>query len=157
MTTYTLESSREWYNNLPGKRASAAMIIKRGEEYLMIKDDYKDAMTFPTGVIDADESAKSAAIRETKEEVGIICPSDNVTFYSVAYISEQYGFKDRFHFYFFIENNQIDDDQITLSKGIEYYKWVPMNEIAINAGDRRAYIKLQTMLELGSREPYFEV
>ncbi|MBI3889580.1 NUDIX hydrolase, partial [Candidatus Saccharibacteria bacterium] len=65
MTRYTLESSREWYNNLPGKRASAAMVIRYDGKILMVKDDYKPAMTFPGGNIDPNESAKVAAIRET--------------------------------------------------------------------------------------------
>ena len=156
MTTYTLESSREWYNNLPGKRASAAMIIRANDKYLMIKDDYKQAMTFPSGMIDPDESAKHAAIRETHEEVGIELLPDNVTFYSVSYISEHNGFKDRFHFFFIADLDDDTSQNIVMGPTIEDYKWVGSDEIGELSGNRGAYAKLQEMLASHSPIPYFE-
>ena len=157
MTKYTLESSREWYNNLPGKLASAAMIIRWNDSYLMIKDDYKEAMTFPSGIVDPSESAKHAAIRETQEEVGFDLPAAAVEFYSVAYISETYGFNDRFHFYFIVEIDDVISDTMKLAPGIEYHKWVSSSEISELAGKRPAYTRLQEILESSEPVPYFEV
>lgn len=155
MTQYTLESSREWYNNLPGKRASAAMVIRYNDTYLMVKDDYKHAMTFPGGNIDPDESAKSAAIRETAEEVGIQLKSEDVAFHSVAYISEHHGFKDRFHFFFMIELTE--EPEMKTESGIEYVKWVRVDEIGALSGDRKTYVELQAMLQDAKTVSYFEV
>ena len=155
MTRYTLESSREWYNNLPGKRASAAMIVRNDGKYLLIKDDYKQAMTFPSGVVDADESALQTAIRETKEEVGV--SAVNVQFYAVAYVGEHYGFNDMFHFFFVTDIDDTHASRLTFEEGIEYHKWVSAEEIAALCGDRPVYARLGTMLVSGDTVPYFEV
>jgi len=158
MTKYTLESSREWYNNLPGKRASAAMIIRHRDKYLLIKDDYKEAMTMPSGVIDPNEAPKQTAIRETSEEVGISFHPDDVRFFGVAYISEHYGFKDRFHFYFITEIDESKTVDITLQEGMEYFKWVEASEIGGTlTGDRPAYTRLSQILQSGDTVSYFEV
>jgi 8-oxo-dGTP pyrophosphatase MutT (NUDIX family) len=155
MTTYTLESSRDWYNNLPGKRASAAMVITYDDTYLMIKDDYKKAMTFPGGNIDPDESAKRAAIRETAEEIGLELNDEAVQFHSVAYISEHNGFKDRFHFFFIVELTS--RPELSLEKGVEYVKWVKKEEIGALSGGRKTYVRLEEMLLSNNAIPYFEV
>lgn len=123
----------------------------------MVKDDYKPAMTFPGGNIDPDESAKTAAIRETREEVGIDLANEDVVFHSVAYISEHKGFKDRFHFYFIAD---IDDTMVAslrIEDGIEYHKWVEPRMIGELAGGRLSYVQLQTMLTSDTVIPYFEV
>lgn len=157
MTRYTLDSSREWYNNLPGKRTSAAMIIRNNGMYLMIKDDYKEAMTFPTGVIDPSESAKTTVIRETREEVGLEFQPGDVAFYTVAYISEVNGFKDRFHFYFIVDAPDDIVEMVKTESSIEHYEWVDVAKIGEHAGYRRAYTELQKMLETNTQIPYFEV
>jgi len=153
---YTLASSRKWYNNLPGKRASAAAIIEWNGKYLMVKDDYKNAMTFPGGVIDRDESPFHTAVREAKEEAGIALRKEQVQFYSVSYVKKHFGFADRFHFFFYAV---IDDKQastIRLEQGIEYYKWVDADEIGKLAGGRGTYGKLGQMLQTNEPVPYFE-
>lgn len=155
MTTYTLESSREWYNNLPGKRASAAMVIRWNNKVLMVKDDYKHAMTFPGGNIDPDEPAKAAAIRETAEEVGIELAPERVIFHSVAYISEHNGFKDRFHFFFIADVDS--EPEVKPESGIEYIKWADLSEIGDLSGGRKTYVELQTMLMSNATISYFEV
>ncbi len=153
---YTVESSREWYNNLPGKRTSAGMIVRYRGRILMIKDDYKRAMTFPGGIIDPDEGAKLAALRETKEEAGLDIAPEDATFYSVGYMGEREGFKDCFHFFFIADIDEDTASQVQTEAGIEYHKWVNPNEIGELAGDRAIYNQLQTMLASGAEIPYFE-
>lgn len=155
MTQYTLESSREWYNNLPGKRASAAMVIRYDGKILMVKDDYKPAMTFPGGNIDPNESAKVAAIRETAEEVGIVLSPNDVAFHSTAYISEHHGFKDRFHFFFIVDLD--NEPKVVLEDGIEYVKWVLPEQIGELSGGRKTYVELQAMILADQTAVYFEV
>ena len=157
MTQYTIDQSRDWYNNLPGKRTSAAIIVRHNGRILMVKDDYKPAMTFPGGNIDPEEGAKAAAIRETREEVGIDLSPEEVVFHSVAYISEHKGFKDRFHFYFLADVSDDVAATMKLEKGIEYHKWVEPKMIGELAGGRLSYVELQTMLVSDTTIPYFEV
>lgn len=153
---YTLESSRDFYNNYPGKRASAAMIVRHGDEYLMIKHDYKEIMTFPSGLIDPDESPLTTAMRETNEEIGLELKSEEVSFYAVTYVSEHNGFMDRFHFFFITD---VDDEQVAelrFEQGIELHKWVKVDEVSELAGGRSVYRNIQHMLETGKPVPYFE-
>lgn len=157
MTHYTVEQSRQWYNNLPGKRTSAAMIVRHNGKILMVKDDYKGAMTFPGGNIDPEEGAKAAAIRETREEVGIVLAPESVVFYSAAYISQHHGFKDRFHFFFLADITDDIATELATEQGIEYHKWVNPNMISELAGGRSSYTELQTMLTSNAPIPYFEV
>lgn len=153
---YTVESSREWYNNLPGKRASAGMIVRYDQKILMIKDDYKFALTFPGGVIDPDESAREAAIRETQEEVGLRIAPESVRFLSVAYIGEQNGFKDRFHFFFIADIDHMLSEAIHLEDGVEYYEWVRPEAVAAKAGDRGVYNGIARIIMSKDPVPYFE-
>ena len=154
---YTLESSREWYNNLPGKRTSAAVIVRYDGKILMVKDDYKSAMTFPGGVIDPDESAKTAAIRETREEVGLDLDPAQVEFHSVAYVPKKNGFNDRFQFFFLADIDAETAALVSPESGIEYYAWVEPFEVGTRAGGRGTYVELATMLSSGLSVPYFEV
>lgn len=133
------------------------MILRHNGRLLMVKDDYKPAMTFPGGNVDPDESAKTAAIRETHEEVGISLVHEDVVFYSVAYISEHKGFKDRFHFYFIADVNDAMATNLHIEEGIEYHKWVEPTMIGELAGGRLSYVQLQTMLTSDTVIPYFEV
>lgn len=157
MTQYTLESSREWYNNLPGKRASAAMIVQYQGKVLMVKDDYKHAMTFPGGIVDPDESPKTAAIRETREEVGLTLSQDDALFHSVAYIQEHNGFNDRLHFFFIAEATLDTVKALKFEDKIEYHKWVEPAQIGECAGGSLTYVELQAMLVSSETVPYFEV
>ncbi|RZM05104.1 MAG: NUDIX hydrolase [Pedobacter sp.] len=100
MSKYTVKQDRDWYNALPTKRGSAALVMRDGNMVLMVKDNYKDFWTFPGGVIDAGESPFVAALRETHEEVGVIVKAPDAKFLSVSYVPEKNGFKDRLHFFF---------------------------------------------------------
>lgn len=153
---YTLEQSREWYNALPAKRSAAAMIIRHGDTVLMVKDDYKDAMTFPGGVIDPEESPFTAAIRETKEETNLEIPKEATRFFAVAYVSPVNGFMDRYQFFFITEVSDDIKEQASVVVGIEYDEWIPIDQIGEKAGNRPTYVAIQEMLVSGNVVPYFE-
>jgi len=154
---YTVDENRTWYNKLPAKRSSAGLIIRHGDSVLMVKDDYKPAMTFPGGVIDPDEAPRHAAVRETSEEAGLAIAEEHVRFYTVAYIPEDHGFLDRYHFFF---ETVVDDEAraaIAHDDSIEYIEWVPIGDIAAKAGGRPTYVAIQHMLTSGDVSPYFEI
>ena len=153
---YTVEESREWYNALPAKRSAAAMIVRRGDTVLMVKDDYKDAMTFPGGVIDPEESPLSAAIRETHEETNIQIPHETARFFTVAYVSPVNGFMDRYQFFFIADISDETQAESSVVAGIEYDEWIPIAEIAEKAGSRPTYVAIQDMLTSGNVTPYIE-
>lgn len=154
---YTIDQSREWYNNLPGKRSSAGVIVRLDDKILMVKDDYKPAMTFAGGAIDPDEAPKHAAIRETFEEVGLRLNPDNVSFYTTFYVSERMGFKDCYHFFFIIDIDEAAAASIVTEEGIEYYKWVDPVDIGALAGERPVYRRLGDMLQMATQVPYVEL
>lgn len=155
MPIYTVDENREWYNGLPAKRVSAAMVLRRGNTVLMVKANYKDYWTFPGGVVDADESPFVAAIRETREEVGYEFAPSNVQFLSCGYIPERYGFHDRLH-YFFQAHAVPDTEPVLQASEIAEARWVDFGDIAHLADDRASYRHVQQMLETGVAEPYFD-
>jgi 8-oxo-dGTP diphosphatase len=64
--------SSEYYKNLPKKRMGVgALILNDNGEILIVKPSYKDHWSIAGGVIDENESPRTACIREVKEEIGI--------------------------------------------------------------------------------------
>ncbi len=62
----------EYYKNIPKKRMGAGVLIADGNDrFLFVKLAYKNNWSIPGGVIETNESPRTAAIRETKEEVHI--------------------------------------------------------------------------------------
>lgn len=74
-----------WLQTLD-RRASSACLILENEagEVLIVKANYKDYWTFPGGMVDADETPKQAALRETLEEVGLRIDEQSVEFAWIA-------------------------------------------------------------------------
>lgn len=75
----------QWYEKMPKRLSSAAMILKNeSDQVLLVKANYKPYWTFPGGIIDEGETPKDAVLRETLEEVGIDVHPDTVDFYAVV-------------------------------------------------------------------------
>jgi 8-oxo-dGTP diphosphatase len=105
---FTDEENQKWQHTLPGKMTSACVALRSGDEVLIVKAGYKDHWTFPSGVVDADESPKAAAIRETYEETGLIIDPDECNLLTVIYTAA-FDEKDRERFNFvFIADVQKD-------------------------------------------------
>ena len=156
MTTYTIEQSREWYNNLPGKCVSAATIIRNNDTVLMVKANYREWWTFPGGVVDPGESPLECALRETREEVGIDYSLADATFFSVNYIPELHGFSDRLQFFF--EMPPYNGQDITLQPSeIDEYAWVPTSQISARATGRASYAYIQQKLEFPDKSIYYDI
>lgn len=67
-------------------------------QVLIVKANYKPYWTFPGGIIDAHETPKEAAIRETYEEVGIAVDPRKVTF--VAVVNRRSDYAETYQFIF---------------------------------------------------------
>ena len=64
--------SKEYYKALPKKHMGAGVLLfNRKNELLIVKPIYKKGWSIPGGTIDANESPKECATRETREEIGI--------------------------------------------------------------------------------------
>jgi 8-oxo-dGTP pyrophosphatase MutT (NUDIX family) len=65
--------------------SSASLILEDSAgRVLIVKANYKRYWTFPGGVIDVGETPAQAAVRETREEVGLVIDPDTVSFAWVA-------------------------------------------------------------------------
>ena len=81
----TYESFIAWSKKLDRRVSSAAMILENSAgQALIVKASYKSYWTFPGGIVDAGETPKEAAIRETFEEVGITIDPVAVEFVAVV-------------------------------------------------------------------------
>lgn len=64
--------SENYYKTLPKKRMGVgALILNEKDELLIVKPSYKDHWSVPGGVVDENESPRSACTREVKEEIGL--------------------------------------------------------------------------------------
>jgi 8-oxo-dGTP pyrophosphatase MutT (NUDIX family) len=95
----TPKKNKQWLKTLPKRVSSATMILENSiGQVLIVKSEYKSYWTFPGGIIDARETPKEAAIRETFEEVGIILDPQKVTF--VAVVDRRSDYAETYQFIF---------------------------------------------------------
>jgi 8-oxo-dGTP pyrophosphatase MutT (NUDIX family) len=112
--------------------AAAALYDERGR-VLLVKATYKPYWTFPGGVIDASETPVIAAVRETKEEVGIDIAAESMQFYMVADRVSSVA-----HTYQFVFTQQIAAEQlerVVLDRN-EIEDWVLVTREEILSGNR---------------------
>jgi ADP-ribose pyrophosphatase YjhB (NUDIX family) len=65
----------EFLRSLPRKRMAAGALIRNEQNrILLVKPVYKGGWSLPGGVVEADESPKTACIREIEEELGLALP-----------------------------------------------------------------------------------
>lgn len=60
--------------------SSAVWLENTSGELLIVKANYKDYWALPGGIIEADETPRQAAVRETLEEVGLRLDSESLDF-----------------------------------------------------------------------------
>lgn len=154
---FTDDENRTWLDSLPGKKCSACIAMIDNDCVLMVKASYKDSWTFPSGVVEENESPLTTALRETKEEVGIQLSPNDVEFLTVVYTPRKDGFRDRFNFVF-ITNRVSQTAQLTLQpEEIEAAEWVPFAEVANKAGQRGSYQIIERLLLGDGQSGYQEV
>jgi len=156
---FTEEENQRWQHTLPGKMTSACIVLRSGNEVLIVKANYKDHWTFPSGIVDANESPKTAAIRETYEETGLAITPEECELLTVVYtaaIDEKD--RDRFNFVFIAD---VHKDELTLAvpnDEIEKAEWIYLDQIAKRSGFKGSYNNIQRLLlSPAISEPYVEV
>jgi|AntRauTorcE11897_2_1112592.scaffolds.fasta_scaffold17941_2 8-oxo-dGTP pyrophosphatase MutT (NUDIX family) len=155
---FTEEENQAWSKALSGKMTSACVAIRSSGKVLMVKASYKDHWTFPSGIVDERESPKSAALRETSEEVGLLISDDDCDLLTVVYTASNGKDRDRFNFAFVTDIVDMDVKLSVPNDEIEKAEWVDFSEVAERSGNKGSYIKFQMLLlDASSIKPYTEI
>jgi 8-oxo-dGTP pyrophosphatase MutT (NUDIX family) len=99
--THTHDENVAWHNSLPAKHMAANMLCwnEKGE-LLFVMPHYDNWWLLPGGVVEAGESPLQAALRETKEELGLKLDAKRVHFVGINYAAAYKDWHDFVHFYF---------------------------------------------------------
>lgn len=62
--------AEEYYNSLPRKITSSAVLLFKDDKILILETNYQKSWSIPGGVVESGEAFLQAAIRETMEEIG---------------------------------------------------------------------------------------
>lgn len=125
---------KHWMDRQPRRISSSAMILENSVgQALIVKANYKPYWTFPGGIIDANETPREAAIRETLEEVGIAVDAEKVKFFAVA--NRKSRVAETYQFIFTAPLNMGTLDKIVLqSSEIDEYALVTKEQV--RSGDK---------------------
>ena len=69
--------------------AAGVLFFNQRGELLIIKPSYKDHLSIPGGVAELDESPVDAAVRETKEEIGLKVARQKLKLLTIEYASRR--------------------------------------------------------------------
>ncbi|MBX9771146.1 MAG: NUDIX hydrolase [Candidatus Obscuribacterales bacterium] len=129
--------SEDYYKNLPKKRmAVGALFFNTSSDLLIVKPTYKAWWSIPGGVIEKEESPRSACIREIKEEIGL--DVQRLDLLCVDWTSPMPGRGDALQLIFHagilradeIESIKLADDEIS------EYRFVPVEEAIVMLSDK---------------------
>lgn len=85
MKNYTLSERSAFFETLEQRVSSAGLALYDDTgRVLVVKANYKRYWSFPGGIIDAGETPRQAAIRETSEEVGVTIDDASLHFCMVV-------------------------------------------------------------------------
>ena len=155
---FTKEENQAWSKTLSGKMCSACIALRSSNQVLMVKACYKEHWTFPSGIVDLNESPKAAAIRETTEEVGVKINENQCTLLRLIYTASSGGDRDRFNFAFIADIPDKKTEFTVPNSEIEKAEWVNFDNITERSGNKGSYKKIQeALLNPDINEPYTEV
>lgn len=111
--SYNIEMIKYNYQQLPKKRMAVAILMfnKQGK-VLLLRQSEDNEWTLPGGVVDENESPRSAAERELKEELGIHISTKSLV--AIDYIIPKADMTEGVHFVF--NAGIITDEEIKLIK-----------------------------------------
>lgn len=136
-----LLSDEEYYSNLPKKHIGAGVLIfNESHQLLIVKPNYKEGWSIPGGGVDIDETPRVAAIRETKEEVGL--DLKNIALICVEYTSKKGIKPETLQFiYYGGELDTNDISQISLNTNeLNEFKFVEISEASTLLNERLQYV-----------------
>ena len=91
----------------------ATVIVEKNGQYLMVNQfrygTKKLSNEFPCGMIEKDELPLNAALRELKEETGLVVPSERVL--SLGHVSPNPAFMTNHMFYFFVNLDLLNENE----------------------------------------------
>lgn len=158
MKVFSEKENQIWSKALPGKMSSACLILRSGDKVLMVKAGYKDHWTFPSGIVDENESPKTAALRETKEETGVTITESQCRPFTIIYTASDGSSRDRFNVAFAAD---VDSENMTLlvpNDEIQEARWVQIKEVAAMSGNKGSYKIFQKFLmDPGAASGYVEL
>ena len=153
---FSEDDNNKWSKTLPGKMTSACLIIVHQNQVLMVKASYKDHWTFPSGIVDNNESPLDAAIRETKEETNLIISRSQCNHFCTVFTYSDGNSRDRFNFAFITNFSPTHQSIHFNDQEIEDYAWVGFTQVADKANYRGSYIVFQQLLRGELSGNYFE-
>jgi len=81
MSNYSSNEFSSWLVRLERRASSAGVALYDANgRVLVVKAHYKKYWSFPGGIVDAGETPRQAAVRETREEVGLPVHIDKLDF-----------------------------------------------------------------------------
>jgi len=124
-----------WLRSLDKRISSAAMVLEdQAGRLLIVKANYKKHWTLPGGIVDRHETPLDAAVRETREEVGIEIDRSQVEFVMVATRSSKFFDSYQFVFRAPFKDSQLNDIVLQASE-IDEYALVSREEVATGNRD----------------------
>ena len=132
-------------------RSAVFLFFTKGKKVLLQKrmntgfmDGYYDATV--SGHIEANESITQAALRETREEIGLEIPSSALSFYTTLHM--HFDEHDYFYFYFQVDVEKLPHFEIHNGEPgkIEEFKWFSLSKLPDKISDfnKAALENLQT-------------
>jgi 8-oxo-dGTP pyrophosphatase MutT (NUDIX family) len=134
-------SDEEYYGNLPKKHIGAVVLLfNEAHQLLLIKPTYKEGWSIPGGGVEQDETPKTTAVREVKEEVGL--DLKDVVLICVAYTPRSEIKPETLQFIFYSEDlNVTQIDKIRLGKKEHSeYKFVDIQEATVLLNERQKHL-----------------
>lgn len=130
-----MKSWDEFYASLTKRAASAQLIIEnRQAELLVVKAHYKPYWSLPGGIVDANESPLTTALREVREEVGVTCQKQDVEFFATIVRKSRRAIT--YLFVFRCTATHEDGDIAIDNREIVEYAWVSKDDVRTRRNDR---------------------
>ena len=81
---------KAWYESLPKKRMGAgALFLNEAGRLLLVNPTYKPQWEIPGGLVELNESPRTACIREVKEEIGLDVAPERILCLDYLHASEE--------------------------------------------------------------------
>lgn len=129
MSDYSSNEFSSWLTHLEKRASSAGVALYDGNgRVLIVKAHYKKYWSFPGGIIDAGETPRQAAVRETREEVGPSVDIDKLDFRLIVNRASSIAQTYQFIFESLVDANVLNHVLID-NKEIESYALVTREDI----------------------------